>query len=94
MSAPKAVAVTSVQQELVPANPGRIEIFIQNLSGAAVYIGIDSTVTTSNGIEIAATTGTWSRQKTDENFWIGAYHIITASSSRDVRVWDVEKHRS
>tara|TARA_R110000824_G_scaffold83438_7_gene208973 strand:- start:5549 stop:5752 length:204 start_codon:yes stop_codon:yes gene_type:complete len=60
------------------------------MDSAVIFIGEDTTLTTANGIELAATTArTWTR--TEENtkyFYTGAIYARDASGTSDVRVWE------
>lgn len=53
-----AVQPTTTRQRVVEADRERIFLFLQNLSGDTVYLGLDNAVTTANAI-IALSSGQW-----------------------------------
>lgn len=73
--------VTTKVQQLCAANPKRRFLFVQNLGDAAVYILSAQNLTTSDGIKVAATTGTYTNDDSTNEYW-----IVADSDTQDVRV--------
>mgnify|MGYP003152879956 CR=1 FL=1 len=95
MSAPKAVSVGTSATLLIAANDSRVYLEIVNMDSAAIFIGEDSTVTISNGIQLGATTSReWERTHgNNEFFYTGTVYAVDASGTSDVRVWERERIR-
>jgi hypothetical protein len=93
MSAPKAVSVGTSATKLIDANASRVYLEIVNMDSAVIFYGEDNTVTTSNGIELSATTSkSWERTTGNSNFfYAGEIWAIDASGTSDVRVWERER---
>ena len=81
MSAPKAVSVSTSATLLIAANKSRVYLEIVNMDAAVIYYGEDTTVTTSNGIELGATTSkSWERTKENTDyFYTGSIYAIDLS---------------
>lgn len=81
-----AVTISSTATNILPADNNRRGFMITNNGGNIVYIGFDSSVTSSNGIQILP------QDKFDltgeHNVYKGAVWGITASSTSDVRYWE------
>jgi hypothetical protein len=75
--------VSTTAVEVVAASAGRQSILVQNTGPEPVYVGFDSSVTSANGVEIAAG-GTYA----DETY-AGALYAITASGGSDIRFQEV-----
>lgn len=82
-----AVTVTNSATLIVAANPGRRNLTIVNHGSVDIFIGPDSSVTASNGIPFYSGS-TRDQDKIPEGY-TGAVYGITASSSSDVRYWEV-----
>lgn len=78
-----AVSVSDSATEVVAANADRKLVIIQNLGAATVYLGEDSSVTTTSGIELV--TGAVLTDEHSADAWYG----ITESGSADLRVVEV-----
>lgn len=70
--------------EVVSGDTSRRSALIQNLGPEPVFVGFDSSVTPTTGVQIAAGGGTYS----DETF-SGALYAITSSGTSDVRFQEV-----
>lgn len=81
-----AVSVTTVAKLIVEANTQRQEIIITNNSSTDMYIGMDSNVTSSNGLPL------YSNQTREKSRGFGTYlgpiYGITLSGTCDVRFWE------
>ena len=82
-SAPTAVSVASTATSILAANTSRKAAFIANNGTQTVYLGRDNTVTTANGLPLAAGQ-TWP-DDTSTDAWYG----IVASGTCDVRFLEV-----
>lgn len=76
-------APTSTAASVLAANTSRKSCIIQNVGTVDVYLGKDNTVTTTNGLLLAA--GQWITDETSTDAWWG----ITASGTADLRVCEV-----
>ena len=87
MSSYGNVSVTTSATEIVPANVARREIDIaNNSSSTTMYVGIDSSVTTSNGFPIYPRQN---RSKVDIlTTYKGPIYGIVASGTVDTRYWE------
>jgi len=83
------VTVTTAATEIVAANEQRRNLTIVNTSlSAIVYIGPDSTITTSNAIPLYQNQ-TRDQDKIPEG-WLGPVFGIVGAGTADVRFWETE----
>lgn len=75
-----AVSVSDSATEVVAANADRKLVIIQNLGPATVYLGEDSSVTSSSGLELVKGGVLTDEHSTD------AWYGITDSGTADLRV--------
>ena len=75
------LSVTTVVKQLVKENPSRTRLFIQNTGSAIVYVLSAQNLKSTDGIPVAATTGTYENKSTTAAMW-----IVAASGTNDVRV--------
>lgn len=80
----KTVASTAGGTLIVAANPQRIGLIIVNTGTQTVYLGHDTSVSTSNGIPLK-TDMNLTESSGGEKMYQGAFYGITASSTSDVR---------
>lgn len=78
-----STAVGTTATEVLTATTGRKSLLVQNAGSGPVYVGFDNTVTTANGVEIAAG-GTYA----DETY-SGSVYVIAASGTQDIRFQEV-----
>jgi hypothetical protein len=78
-----AITVGATATLILGSNPNRRGAVIENNGTVILYIGFDSSVTTSNGIAIVA--GGNYINSADGECYKGAYYGITASSTCDCR---------
>ena len=82
----EAVSIGTSATLIRPLNNSRISLQITNLSAGEVYVGFDSSVTTSNGFEL-------SQQDvisfTGSDLYKGAVYGIVASGTSDVRLFEL-----
>lgn len=84
-----AVNVSNAPTLIVAGNCKRQELtIINNSSSVDIFIGPDANVTTSNGIPLYASQRN-DRWKGPGMTWLGDIWGITASSTADVRYWEV-----
>lgn len=76
------VGTSATQIEL--RKPHRVSFTIVNNSASTVYLGMDSTVTTSTGLPIVA------GASFTEDYYIGDLYAIVGSGTADLRYWIVE----
>jgi len=69
--------------EVIPASTERKSLLVQNAGSGPVYVGFDSSVTTSNGVKVAAG-GTYA-----DDTYTGSIYVIAASGTQDVRFQEV-----
>lgn len=81
-----AVTVTSTATTILNANNGRRGFIISNNSGTIIYIGFDSNVLATTGIQILPQ-DKW-ESSGEHAVYKGSVWGITASSTADVRYWD------
>lgn len=82
-----AVTITTAATQILAANNERRGSMIFNTSNQAVYIGMDANVTTSNGIPIPATTGTFLNMGQNA-VWKGAIFGVVSGTTADCRFWE------
>lgn len=80
------ITVTTAATQILPANLERRGCLIANTSNQTVYIGMDASVTTSNGLPIAANS-TFSNSGPNE-VWKGSIYGIVAGTTADCRFWE------
>ena len=83
-NAPVQVTVTTAATQILAANPNRAGAIIANTGASTLFIGRDNTVTTGNGIPVAAGGSIEDNQSGDA--WFG----IVASGTADVRALEVQ----
>lgn len=76
-----ALSVTSTVAELCKENPTRTRLFVYNLGAQVVYILSAQNLKSTDGIPVAASTGTYENKSTTAPMW-----IVAASGTNDVRV--------
>ena len=82
------VTVSTAATLIATANPNRIGIIIQNQSTGAVFLGEDSSVTTSSyGLRLGQYE-TLSEDDGGTKMFCGDIYGIVASSTSDVAVWE------
>lgn len=74
-------------QLVLAANNERKGSMIVNNGSVTVYFGMDSSVTSSNGIPAAASGGVFNNSGQNE-VYKGAIYAITGSSTVDLRYWE------
>ena len=83
------VTVTTTATEIVAANSQRKDVDIANTdAGEIVYIGPDSSVTTSNAIPLYPQQ-TRDKPKMLSEHWKGPIFGIVGTGTADVRYWEV-----
>jgi hypothetical protein len=80
------ITVTNSATEIVGANPQRLSLILTNTGSPTVYIGQDTSVTTSNGVPLK-TDGTLTEDSGGTKMYCGPIYGICDSSS-DVRYWE------
>jgi hypothetical protein len=81
------ISVAATATLIVGANPDRKGVVITNESTTAkLYIGPDSSITTSNAVSIEAS-GKFTDAGQQDNFKGDIYGIV-ATSTNDVRYWE------
>ena len=92
-----AVSVGNTATLIIAENFNRIRVIIDNQGSQVVYLGDDDTVTTSNGITLAADDKlimTFGGGVNFPFFFRGDIYGIVASGTADVRVWEMVETRS
>jgi len=92
------VSVGTSQSEVVAANTGtprRIAILLYNNSSTTIYLGDDTSVTTSNGYPLLNGDELVIdfRSGIPGFFYRGAIHAIAGSASNDLRYWEMKDVR-
>lgn len=82
-SAPAAIAVTAVTICLASNKHRLSAVFVNAHASIACYLGKDATVTTANGIPLAA------GASFTDSFSTDAWYVIPASGTTDLRVLEV-----
>ncbi len=77
-TAPGVLTVTDTAQLLVPANPNRLSLTIQNPTNAAIYVGYGAAPTTANGLIIPSTNGVF-----HETSYTGAIWLLGSGNPRN-----------
>lgn len=80
-----AVAVATASATLIPDMVGRRTLFIQNLGPNEIYVGFDSSVTSSTGIKVAANGGALSLDVNDNVHVYARAATALQSSPADTR---------
>jgi hypothetical protein len=81
-----SVSVGSSPTLIIGANPNRRAIIISNNTNASLYLGPDSSLTTSNGIVVPALGHI--EISADGEVFKGDIYGVVASSTNDVRYWE------
>jgi len=82
--APKVLAVTVTQQEMLKGNPDRIAWYIFNLGANACYIHWDRTVSSTKGMYLAKTGGFIGLTWEDDGELVGYSWWIEAAGNTNV----------
>jgi len=77
----RPLSVTANVTQLCKANPSRTRLFVANLSGNVVYILSAQNLKYTDGIPVAASTGTYENKSTTAPLW-----IVASTGTNDVRV--------
>lgn len=80
-----AVTVTSAATLVLASKPGRRMFVIKNNGTVIIYLGTDTSVTSTNGIPLMPQD---SFSQNGSRMYMGAWYGITASSTADVRYID------
>ena len=81
------VTVTTSATLIVANNTQRQSILVTNTGTGTVYLGPDSSVTTSNGMPLV-TNGTYAEDSGGTRMFLGDIYGIVASGTSDVRYWE------
>lgn len=81
-----AVTVTTTATKILDATPGRRGFVIANNVSNILYLGLDSSVTSSNGIQLMPQ-DKWDSAG-EHSVFKGAIYGITSTSTMDARYWD------
>lgn len=81
------VSVGTTPTLIVPANAQRLSLIVVNTSSGTVYLGQDTTVTTSNGIPMLQNQNL-TEDSGGTKMYCGPIYGIVASSTSDVRAWE------
>ncbi len=87
------VNVAATATKIVAANKHRVEVRVKNNSAVVVYLGSNSSVTTSNGYPLASGDeweeyhdASWGDR--DGTFYTGDIFGIVAAGTADTRYWE------
>ena len=81
------VSVGTSATRIVQSNERRQSLLIENNSNLTLYIGEDSSVTTSNGIAILPD-GILTESNDGTKLYMGDYWGIVETSTADIRYWE------
>ena len=79
--------ITTNATLIADASTARHSIVISNAGSNIVYIGPDSSVTTSNGIPLQPDS-IWDADSGGVKLYMGAFYAIVASGTSDIRYWE------
>jgi hypothetical protein len=82
-----SVTVGNTATLLVAANTARLSLVIENNGSVTVYLGPDTSVSSSNGIPLLAD-GSFQEDSGGARMYQGDIYGVTASDTSDVRVWE------
>ena len=91
MPAAKSVTVTTSATSLAAKNTDRVWITLDNRSAVDVFLGMDNTVDSTNGIALAAKDKLIESFDGDKTrfFYRGAWFAAVATGTADVRVLEI-----
>ena len=81
------VTVTNAATKIVGANAQRLSLVIENNGSVTVYLGPDTSVSSSNGVPIISG-GSFQEDSGGARMYQGDIYGITASSTSDLRYWE------
>lgn len=81
------VTVTTSATQIVAGNTKRIGLIVENNSAGTIFLGSDSSVTTSNGIPLLQY-ATLTEDSGGEKMFQGDVYGIVASGTSDCRYWE------
>ena len=85
-----SVTVGTSASRIVMNNPRRVKLLLLNLGASDVYVGFDSSVTTSAGIKLVASTGFIESNAADDGEEVlGEMWAISGSSGNTVMISQV-----
>ena len=85
-----SVTVGTTASRIVLNNPRRVKLTLLNLGASDVYVGFDSSVTTSAGIKLVASTGFLESNASDDGEEVlSEYWAISAAAGNTVMVSEV-----
>ena len=79
------VTITTTATQILGASTKRKGLMVVNASNSNLYVGMDSSVTTSNGLLISPQASIEFGGKNEG--WTGAIFGIVASGTADIRYW-------
>jgi len=88
-----AISVGNTATKIVGSNSRRIALIIENNGAETIYIGKDDTVTSSTGVAVLSN-GTFTQDSGGMRMYLGDFWGITASSTSDVRYWEMNNDNS
>lgn len=80
------VSVGTIATRIMVSNPDRKGCVVVNTANATIYLGMDASVTTSNGLPIAANASFNNSGVGDA--WRGDIYGVIGSATADVRYWE------
>ena len=82
-----AVSVSTNPTVILASNPQRRGcLIVNNETSATIYLGFDTSLTTANGLPLAA--GASLNNSDDSALWRGVIYGIVGSATADVRYWE------
>ncbi len=88
MSSYGTVTVAATATLIVAANTNRKDLELNNVGAVVVYLGMDNSVTTSNGFSLYEDSFRDIYKGSTGNY-LGDVYGIAASGTADVRYWEV-----
>lgn len=84
-----SITITNVATLITAGKNFRRGTIIFNGGASAVYLGMDSAVTTSNGLPLLSNATFFNNGYLD--LWRGPIYGVVASGTADIRYWDWEE---
>jgi hypothetical protein len=82
-----AVSVGNTATLIVAANANRLNLFVTNNGSTVCYVGKDSSVTTTNGIQLNQN-DVMVEDNSGRRGYLGNIYGIVSSGSADIRYWE------
>ena len=91
MATSNTVTIGTAATLIAEANSQRLSIIISVVGNGGLFLGQDSSMTTSTGVLISGGGGSYTEDSGGQRTYLGAYYGATSSGTTEVRYWERER---